>query len=132
MFLSSSNLIHTTPINNNIQIKLKRFKEEFYRKRDKLPNNYVLIYKAPLDLYVAMCKHAATASVAFIAVMSTIKYYMGIQIIDPDTELDIGFHTLYSDNSDIIWFSISFMLINAGIIYATAKFPLRIYKFNKR
>lgn len=108
------------------------FREAYYKKRDHVSDDYQLIYKAPMELTVAGCKHVATASLAIIGAIMAYKYVANIPILDLTTEIEFGSGSLMSSGFELTIFAGAFFLFNATILYACSKYPLRIYKHKNR
>lgn len=126
--------MHTgSPCYNNIlNLRPKNFRESYYKKRDHISDEYQLIYKAPMDLTVAACKHVATASLAIVTTLMSYKYMAHIDILDANTEITFNVGTLMSSGFELLYFGGFFFLFNATILYACSKYPLRIYKHKNR
>lgn len=118
--------------NNILNLRTKKFKDSYYRKRDHIADDYELIYKAPMDFTIAACKHVASSSLAIVTCCMAYKYLAGIEIIDMSAEITLGYGPLMSTGSELVIFAACFFLFNATILYACSKYPLRIYKKKNR
>lgn len=101
-------------------------KESLYRKRDRLSDDFTLIYKAPMEHILSACKHVSSFSLTVIGSIVAFKYVNGIEIVEQQCEVSYG--ALVSSGSDLIVFGIGFVAFNVMVLYSVSKYPLRIYK----
>ncbi|EDW01667.1 uncharacterized protein LOC6561142 [Drosophila grimshawi] len=93
---------------------------------DNLPDNYQLIYRAPMEEYVAWTKNVSTATVTLISLVAAYQLATTMSFMNIAKKIDIA--VLVSNESDIYFFAAGFVLINLAIRAFVAKYPLRIYK----
>ncbi|XP_065368620.1 uncharacterized protein LOC135961077 [Calliphora vicina] len=97
-------------------------REKRYLEKDRVPQNYTLIYKAPMESYVAWAMHVSTVTASIISTAAIYQYVNNQPILEP---LDT---TLIMNSDDIYYFAAGFLAINAALRLVVAMFPLRIYK----
>ncbi|XP_023296513.2 uncharacterized protein LOC111679216 [Lucilia cuprina] len=117
--------ISTTPSLLWLNQKLARSsneKEKRYLEKDRVPQNYQLIYRAPMESYVAWSMHVSTITASIIGTAAIYQYASNQPILEP---LDT---TLAMSSEDIYYFAFGFMAINAVMRFVVSMFPLRIYK----
>ncbi|XP_062133001.1 uncharacterized protein LOC133843449 isoform X2 [Drosophila sulfurigaster albostrigata] len=93
---------------------------------DNLPNHYQLIYRAPMENYVAWSKNVSTATVSIIGLLAGYQFATTSNMLDMTRQIDISI--LMSNESDLYYFTVGFVLINLAIRAFVAMYPLRIYK----
>ena len=128
-----SKLFHSSIVRNYQQHAFgskKNIKELKFRSRDQIPRQYDLIYRAPMEYYVALCKHTSAFTLSVVAITCVIKYMYNIALIDLDMELNLSFKNLSASGIELAGFVVGFLLFNLLILYTCNKFPLRIYKYN--
>lgn len=97
---------------------------------DRLPDNYKLIYRAPIESYVTWTKNISTATTTVLAAVAAYHYATTINYLDMVQKMDIAI--LVSQESDLYYFVGGFLLINLAIRAFVAKYPLRIYKSSEK
>lgn len=100
-------------------------REKRYLEKDRVPQNYQLIYKAPMESYVAWAMHVSTVTAFIISSAALYQYASGQPLLEPvDT-------TLIMHSQDIYYFTAGFLAINGVMRFVVSMFPLRIYKDQK-
>ncbi|XP_055918250.1 uncharacterized protein LOC129950359 [Eupeodes corollae] len=111
-------------------IPLKRFmKEEQFAEKDKAPQGFKIIYRAPMEYYIKSAKIISTGSATLMACLATFKYATDNKYVELATEINLG--PLVAHDSDIWPITAGFIAINATIMIFITKYPLRIYKKDK-
>ncbi|XP_055836479.1 uncharacterized protein LOC129905116 [Episyrphus balteatus] len=111
-------------------IPLKRFmKEEKFAQKDKAPEGFKIIYRAPMEYYIKTAKIISTGSAAFMSGLAALKFATDTKYLQLSTELTYG--PLVAHDSDIFPLAAGFIAINATIMIFITKYPLRIYKKDK-
>ncbi|KAH8300142.1 hypothetical protein KR044_010513, partial [Drosophila immigrans] len=93
---------------------------------DNLPDHYRLIYRAPMENYVSWSKNVSTGTVSVIGLLAGYQLTTTSHVMGIAKQLDISI--LVSNESDLYYFTVGFLLINLAIRAFVAKYPLRIYK----
>lgn len=129
--LNAPSTLQRLPSTRSVSIiPLKRFmKEEKFAEKDKVPNGFKIIYRAPMELSVKAAKIISTGSVAFMSSMMALKYATDAKYLQLSNELYYG--PLVAHDTDIVPLSAAFVAINGAIIIFILKYPLRIYKKDK-
>lgn len=102
--------------------------EAYFRRRDHITDEYKLVYKAPMELVIAGCKHLSTFSLAVAAALVSYKYATEEQLSDVMANKQIVFGPLMSDADELLWFGVAFVVFNVAILAACDRVPLRIYR----
>ncbi|XP_067629317.1 uncharacterized protein [Eurosta solidaginis] len=97
-------------------------------KKDNVPQNYELVYHAPMELYITVAKNISTITTIFI---SSVALYSATanDFNIPTTSVDSW--GLVSHPTDIWYFSCGFIFIAIAIRAFIARYPLRIYRFKE-
>ncbi|XP_036346139.1 uncharacterized protein LOC118755406 isoform X2 [Rhagoletis pomonella] len=97
-------------------------------KRDEIPLNYELIYRAPMESYISLAKNISTTTAIIIS--STTAYAATNQYKLPTRSFEsMG---LVSDFNDLWIFCVGFVMITVIIRVFIARYPLRIYRTNEK
>lgn len=118
--------------NGILNLKPKKYRESYYKKRDNISDDHQLIYKAPMDIYITGCKQVANFSLVSAGGCAIYKYFANMDIIDPTMELELGIGPFMSSGYELAVFAGAFLVFNVTILYACSKYPLRIYRNNNR
>lgn len=109
-------------------------KETKLRLKDKLSQDYTLIYKSTLDNYVFFCYHASYIIVigALIGIYYVIVNSPELEYLKPDTERELTKPnlTLY-DQKEIILGNIGLVFMNALLFFLCRRHVLRIWHHAK-
>uniref|UniRef100_A0A1A9WK29 Uncharacterized protein n=1 Tax=Glossina brevipalpis TaxID=37001 RepID=A0A1A9WK29_9MUSC len=97
-------------------------KENNFKRLDRVPENYQLVYYAPLESYVVWPIHLSTITASLVTLAGIYQYVYNLPIVETTQ------HTLVLEKDDIYYFAAGFIAINAAIRWVISKFPLRIYK----
>jgi len=97
---------------------------------DRLPDNYKLIYRAPIESYVTWTKNISTATTSILGLVAAYHWATTMNIVNMVQKIDIAI--LVSQESDLYYFLTGFVLINLAIRAFVAKYPLRIYKSSEK
>jgi len=97
---------------------------------DRLPDNYKLIYRAPIESYVTWTKNISTATTSILGLVAAYHWATTMNIVNMVQKMDIAI--LVSQESDLYYFLTGFVLINLAIRAFVAKYPLRIYKSSEK
>lgn len=101
-------------------------REQQFKEDDRVPDSYKLIYKAPMQYYVAWSMHTSTITASVISVAALYQFVTSVPLLDTS----IGNKTI--EPTDIYYFTAGFILINALLRFVISKFPLRIYRDNEK
>lgn len=110
-----------------LNIKPRNFKEETYRTKDKVAENFQLIYRAPMESYFSFTKHFTTFSLGCISTLMLYRYLAGLHLIDVPADFT-GFGGLEATESEMWFFLAGFTVVTVFIRGFVNRFPLRIYK----
>ncbi|XP_016972566.1 uncharacterized protein LOC108039905 [Drosophila rhopaloa] len=97
---------------------------------DSLPDNYKLIYRAPIESYVTWTKNMSTATTSILGLVAAYHWATTMNFVNTVQKMDIAI--LVSQESDLYYFLTGFVLINLAIRAFVAKYPLRIYKSSEK
>lgn len=103
--------------------------EKKYRLRDRIDESFSIIYKAPMEHYLAACNHMTTISALMIGGFGIYQYINRFQEVSSEqkeTEFTGGMIAI-ADN-DLKYFAIALVLFSLGIRAILYKYPLRIYR----
>ncbi|XP_030387519.1 uncharacterized protein LOC115634103 [Scaptodrosophila lebanonensis] len=100
--------------------------ERYLLRKDRIPETYQLVYRAPMENYVAWTKNISTATISVLSLVALYQAATTMNFVDIALKLDLG--PLVSEESDLYYFVVGFVLINLAIRMFVAKYPLRIYK----
>lgn len=100
-------------------------READYKRRDNVPPFYKLIYRGPLEAYIAWSVHMSTFSACAITVAALVAHLRGDVVRPMLTDWD-----LVSEPNDIYYFALGFLVINVMVRLVVSKIPLRIYKID--
>lgn len=98
-------------------------READFKRRDNVPDHYVLIYRGPMESYVKWSVHLSTFS-ASISLITAIAARIRGDVVTP---MMIDWD-LVSEVTDIYYFTIGFIIINLLVRFVVDKIPLRIYR----
>ncbi|XP_055378373.1 uncharacterized protein LOC129610070 [Condylostylus longicornis] len=137
MFLKIINTLNSTSIRrialriNNVRsyipgIKPQRMNEQLYMKRDKMSQDYTIIYRAPMENYLVISKNVTTITATLISILAGYKYILGEKMTNISKEEQLG--DLMIGDSDLIIFAAGFILITIILRVFISKYPLRIYR----
>ncbi|KAH8350143.1 hypothetical protein KR067_002800 [Drosophila pandora] len=118
--------LHTSQIHNKWQNPPSGDVERKLLYVDKLPENYQLIYRAPIENYVTWTKNISTATTSVLGLIAAYHWATTMNVVNMVQKVDIAI--LVSQESDLYYFLCGFVLINLAIRTFVAKYPLRIYK----
>ncbi|KAH8413603.1 hypothetical protein KR222_001619, partial [Zaprionus bogoriensis] len=97
-------------------------------RADNLSQNYQLIYRAPLGDYLAWTKNISTATVTLLSLIAGYQLASASSFTGIAKQIQIA--SLVSNETDLYYFTVGFVLINLAIRVFIARYPLRIYKTN--
>lgn len=106
----------------------RKVSERKFKLKDKIPQEYTMIYKAPLEYYLSACNHITTASAFLLVGFSVFSYFNHdkmTSILKPYEPM--GGRVLVKD-TDFYYFAIASVAINVVLRISAYRFPLRIYK----
>jgi hypothetical protein len=111
------------------RIKFSQKTEARMNSSDKIPNEYKLIYRAPMTSYVNMAQATSSISIILLGVIGVYKYITDTTINFPFTFGMNEFNKLVGIHIDgeICILVSSFIIFNVGICAVTMRFPIRIY-----
>ncbi|XP_053689315.1 uncharacterized protein LOC128738303 isoform X2 [Sabethes cyaneus] len=112
------------------QINIKTRKEERYRLSDKVPIDYRIIYRAPMEYYLSACNLVTSFSFAAMAGLTTYSYLRSYNIMVGPFAVEYG--PLTANESDLVVFLGFFLLANVVIRVIVNRYPLRIYRSNDK
>ncbi|EAT34236.1 AAEL013495-PA [Aedes aegypti] len=104
----------------------RTMKEERYRKKDNVPEEYRIIYRAPMEYYLSACNLATTFSFAAVAGITAYGYLHDYHTMSVPFEIDYG--SLTVNENDLIIFLGFFFLANVMIRVMVNRYVLRIYR----
>ncbi|XP_054738725.1 uncharacterized protein LOC129244863 [Anastrepha obliqua] len=110
------------------QSKLGLSKCDTLMKMDGIPAEYRLVYRAPMESYIAIAKNISTITTIVISAAAAYTATNQYKLVAPSYE-SLG---LVTQTSDIWYFSVGFVMITLIIRLFVAKYPLRIYRANEK
>ncbi|XP_037945377.1 uncharacterized protein LOC119677887 [Teleopsis dalmanni] len=109
-------------------VRFKRFvspeKERLYKIKDRIPEGYTIIYRAPMEYYIIVIKAASTLTLT--ALFGFICYDLGNDKSSGKDEKE--YMTLMLDEDDYWYFLAGIIAFNFALQWLTTKYPLRIYR----
>lgn len=98
-------------------------------EKDNIPENFTLIYRAPMEHYLGVSKNVTSITAGVIALLAAYKYSSDMSILSrSNDEFELGIGALMTSDSDLYYFAGGFVLITLAVRYVIMKYPLRIYK----
>ncbi|XP_058460868.1 uncharacterized protein LOC131436261 isoform X2 [Malaya genurostris] len=125
-----SSLISFRPITSSsvLQTGLRSRKEERYRNKDKVPIDYRIIYRAPMEYYLSACSFITSFS--FVAFGGITAYAYSHDYHTMPVPFNIEYGPLTANEQDLLLFLGFFLLANVAIRIIVNRYPLRIYRNN--
>ncbi|XP_062544361.1 uncharacterized protein LOC134211485 [Armigeres subalbatus] len=115
------------PISTSLAMSGPRtMKEERYRKKDKVPEDYRIIYRAPMEHYLSACSLVTSFSFAAISVFAAYGYMHDYHTLSVPFEID--FQQLTANETDLLIFLGFFFAVNVLIRIMVNRYVLRIYR----
>lgn len=100
-----------------------------YKIKDSVEPSYSIIYKAPMEMYLAACNHVTTASVFFVGAFAIYTYMRRFEPLSTEMVYLQDSHELAGiSEADTIYFAIGLVVFCAMFRVILYKYPLRIYK----
>uniref|UniRef100_T1GI53 Protein SDA1 n=1 Tax=Megaselia scalaris TaxID=36166 RepID=T1GI53_MEGSC len=94
---------------NILTLTKKPMKEAQYKKRDGVPNGYVIIYKAPMEGYLTACKNITTITSIVMIGLVTYNYQNLSKLVTvPSAGENVELYGLVSNEVDIFYFIAGF------------------------
>lgn len=106
--------------------RIKNLREEKYMKIDKISSNFTLIYKAPMDTYLAVSKHVTNLSLAIVSSLMGWSYVSNNTFIDVTNQEMLG--KLSCTNNEMIIMTVGFFVMALSVQVLAHRYPLRIYR----
>ncbi|KAL5287180.1 hypothetical protein ACFFRR_008236 [Megaselia abdita] len=104
-------------------------KEAHFRKRDGVPDGFVLIYKAPMEGYLTGCKNVTTITTVVLTVLIAFNYKNLSRLVTvPEAGTNFKMYGLVSKESDVFYFIAGFSALTIALRFFISKYPLRIYR----
>lgn len=125
---------HPTIFKNALQsiqrrnLFVKTAREEKYRIKDQISEKFKLVYKAPMENYLSACNNVTTLSGVLLGTFLGIKYSYPNMDIAANAEVPYASGILVSTQSDLLYFTIGFIVINIALRVMVYRYPLRIYR----
>ncbi|XP_058838335.1 uncharacterized protein LOC131694012 [Topomyia yanbarensis] len=101
-------------------------KEERYRLKDKVPVDYRIIYRAPMEYYLSACSFVTSFS--FVAFSGITAYAYLHDYHTMTVPFDFEYGPLTANEQDLLLFLGFFLLANVAIRVIVNRYPLRIYR----
>uniref|UniRef100_A0A8D8H5H4 (northern house mosquito) hypothetical protein n=1 Tax=Culex pipiens TaxID=7175 RepID=A0A8D8H5H4_CULPI len=108
----------------------KSMKEEHYRKKDKVPLDFRLVYRAPMEHYLAACNVISSFSFVAFAGISSYAYLQHFHTMA--VPFDIEYGTLTANENDLMVFLGFFLFANVVIRLMVNRYTLRVYRKNEK
>lgn len=108
--------------------------EQRYKLKDKMSEQFQLIYRAPMENYLKSCKFVSNGSllvVGSLLAMSACSTFgldlslFGSELTKP---IPVNYGSLVTSEAEIVILALGFLAINVLIRLMISKYPLRIYK----
>lgn len=113
----------------NIFRYLRRTTESEYRIKDKVDTNYSIIYKAPMERYLALCNHVTTVSMFLVGGFAIYTYIYRFQPLSTEMVfLENTDNFAAISEADTVYFVIGLVVLCAMFRSVLYKYPLRIYR----
>ncbi|XP_070498179.1 uncharacterized protein [Chironomus tepperi] len=107
----------------------KRVSEKKFKLRDKIDPEWSLIYKAPMEYYLAACNHITTLSAILFTGYIIVKFKNRHEKVSTEMKpFEMLSGKILMADSDYVYFAIGFVVINIVLRITAYRFPLRIYK----
>jgi len=103
--------------------------EKKYRRKDKIDDSFSIIYKAPMEYYLATCNHVTTASALAIGAFIAYKYVNRFEEVSTELkELEFTGGIIGVSDDELIYFAAGLVVICLSVRMILYKYPLRIYR----
>lgn len=105
--------------------------EKSFRLKDNIDNNFSIIYKAPMEIYLRSCNYVTSLSVAILAAYGTYNYFHPFDSVS-DAKIQLAFLEVTGavgmSAYELKFFAIALVGFCIGIRMILHKYPLRIYR----
>ena len=103
--------------------------EKKYRRKDNVDESYFIIYKAPMEYYLASCNHATTFSALIVGIFAVYKYVTRFdEVTSEQKALEFTGGMIGMADDEVWYFSVALVVFCIGIRAILYKYPLRIYR----
>lgn len=103
--------------------------EKTYRRKDKIDESFSIIYKAPMEYYLATCNYFTTISAVVFAALTAYKLsHFGEEVSTVQVELDYLHGNATMSDQENLYFAIALVGFCIAIRMIVYKYPLRIYR----
>lgn len=113
----------------NISSFFRSKSEKQYKIKDSVEPSYSIIYKAPMEMYLAACNQVTAASVFFVGAFAIYAYTRRFEPLSTEVTFIEGTSNLAGiSEADTTYFAIGLVVICAMFRVILYKYPLRIYR----
>ncbi|XP_053674092.1 uncharacterized protein LOC128724391 [Anopheles nili] len=105
-------------------------REDYFLKKDNIPPGFNIIYRAPMEYYLTACNIVTSFSFAALGSFCVYTYWNDFRHIVVPFEIEHA--TLTANETDLLYFLGFFLLINVVIRVVINRYPLRIYRNDKK
>lgn len=105
-------------------------KEPQFKRKDGVPDGFSLIYKAPIETYLTLCKNVTTVTSVVVAGLVVYNCTNLSKLVSiPLSEFsEQKLHGLIFNDTDLVIFLAGFTVMTLAIRILISKLPLRIYR----
>lgn len=112
----------------NFMFRVKTSEKKF-RKKDKIDDSFLMIYKAPMEYYILACSNVTTASALLVAALAVYKYINRHEEVSSELkEIDFTGGIIGVADDELKYFGIGLLVFCFAIKSILYKYPLRIYR----
>ncbi|XP_055608488.1 uncharacterized protein LOC129755831 [Uranotaenia lowii] len=108
----------------------RTMRAERYRIRDRVPEAFDIIYRAPMEYYLSACN--IITSFSFVAFTGIASYTYLVNYNAVAVPFDIEFGNLTANENDLALFLGFFLLANVAIRMLVNRYALRIYRHDEK
>lgn len=131
MLRRSSNELKSTSLmqRRNIYRYFRHTTENEYKIKDKVDSNYSIIYRAPMERYLAICNQVTTLSLLPVGGFAIYKYIHRFEPLSTEMIfLENSSNFAAVSEADTVYFVIGLVALCAMFRSVLYKYPLRIYR----
>lgn len=103
--------------------------EKKYRLKDRIDESFSIIYKAPMEYYLATCNHVTTIAAVIVCGFGIYKYINRFQEVSTEQKaIEFTGGIIAISDDEMKYFVIALVFFSLGIRAILYKYPLRIYR----
>lgn len=104
-------------------------KEDSLKLKDSIPSRYELVYKAPMDTYMAVSQGISSVSLVAFLAFGISNVLSGNSFLF-SSSMELGEDIFIQSSEQMVILTVAFMLANVGVQYVASSYPLRIYHYD--